>query len=56
MSPESAGVLLSLVAVLAFIASGFTLMIAGVSPGGRSWCGRLFLLGVFLAVAASFYK
>ena len=52
MSDEVVSALVAQVAVLAFVASGFALMLSGLFHGGRTWAGRLFLLGVFLAVVA----
>ena len=52
MSAEVVSVLVAQFAVLAFVASGFALMLSGLFHGGRTWAGRLFLLGVFLAVVA----
>ena len=54
MSVELVRTLLAQLGTLAFVAAGFVLIIAGVSTTGRAWAGRLLLLGVLLAVVASF--
>lgn len=52
MSVEIVRSLLTELAVLAFMASGFLLIIAGAFATTRAWAGRLMLVGVVLAVVA----
>jgi uncharacterized membrane protein len=52
MSVQVASAVLAQLAVLAFVAGGFALILAGGFQSGRTWAGRLLLLGVVLAVVA----
>jgi hypothetical protein len=52
MSVEVVRALLAQLAALAFVAGGFALILAGAFSTGRTWAGRLLLLGVVLAVVA----
>ena len=50
MSVQLTSAVLAQLAVLAFVAGGFALILAGGFQSGRIWAGRLLLLGAFLAV------
>lgn len=40
--------------VLAIAAGGLLLVIAGATPFGKRWCGRMFLLGLLSTTVAHF--
>ena len=53
MSVDLVRTLLTQLGTIAFVFAGFSLIIAGASGSGRTWAGRLILVGVLLAVVAS---
>lgn len=52
MSVDIVRAVLGQFALLTVMASGFLLIVAGAFGTGRSWAGRLILVGVVLAVVA----